>query len=159
MEIEVSQGSVLGSEEVSSCTIPQVVSYIKNVKNVRAFGVLLGIESGKLDEIERSSDTRTVQIVREWFKSLPENMDVPDRWEELGKVLLQPAVDEPGIAIKLKPHLRRGSSVDSAISVFSNRSDSFSSPRSPSSFQMSYIGESLYLLIISECLSGRKHWK
>lgn len=139
MEIE---GPAVGSEEVvSSCTIPEVVSYIKNVKNVRAFGLLLKIDSGRLDEIEKSSaiiDSRT-QIVQEWFKSVSE-MSAPDRWEELGNILLQPAIDEPAIAIRLKPHLRRGSSVDSAISVFS-RSGSISSPISPSPYQISYLGK------------------
>ena len=117
----------------------KIVGYIKDLKNVRAFGLLLKIDPGKLDEIERkaySSQSMIELIVIEWLR---QPMGNADRWEELGRILLEPAVDEPTIASELRPNLRRGSSVDSAISVFSNRS-SFSLPSSPSFHEMSYFG-------------------
>lgn len=134
---EVMRGTNIESEERPSCTIPEVVGYIENLKNVRALGILLKIKPGRLDEIENS---RT-QIVQEWFKVYP--MDDADRWEELGRVLLEPAVNEPTIASRLRLHLRRGSSVDSAISdMLSERSDSISSPTLLSPHhEVSYIGK------------------
>ncbi len=116
---------LLGSNGGTSCTIPRVVAYVDNVKSVRAFGLFLKIAPGKLDAIEKCSIMdKITQIVQEWFRQCPKTMCDTDRWEELGRVLLEPAVYEPVIANKLRPHFRRGSSVDSAISVFSSRSPS-----------------------------------
>ena len=112
----------------------------KNVSNVRAFGHLLGIDQGKLNEIiksPRSANTNALsEIVQEWFRMFP--MSDADRWEELGRVLLEPAVLERRIACGLQPYLRRGSSVDSAISVFSHQSSN-DSPHSYSHLEPSYI--------------------
>lgn len=104
-----------GSEmEDPSCNIPKVVDLIKNLKNVRAFGLFLKIDSGRLDEMEKSHFTdRRTQIVREWFKH---PMDDADRWEELDRVLLEPAIHEPRIARRIRLLHRRFSSVDSATS-------------------------------------------
>ena len=118
--------------------IAKVIRYCtKNVSNVRAFGHLLGIDQGKLNEIIKSPRSANInalsEIVRVWFKMFP--MSDADRWEELGRVL---AVLERRIACGLQPHLRRGSSVDSAISVFSHQS-SIDSPPSYSHFEPSYI--------------------
>lgn len=121
------------NEDDISCTIPKVVSYIQNVKNVRAFGLLLKIDQGRLDEIEHSSSgSRLKQIVQEWLKNLSDEVSDAQRWEELGRVLLAPAVYEPAIACRLGRYLRRGSSVDSAISdIFSDISSSPTSPLPP----------------------------
>jgi hypothetical protein len=119
--------------EVRSDIIPRIFAYIKNLKNTRAFGLLLGIDPGVLDDFERrdSPSERVIElIIREWLR---QSMTIADRWEELGRVLLEPAVDEPTIAGNLKPHLRRGSSVDSDRSSFSFCS-------SPSPNEASYIG-------------------
>lgn len=100
---------------------------------------MLKIETGKLDQIERGRSTNTItQIVRSWFDMT--NMDPKDRWEELGRVLLEPAVSEPTIARSLQPHLRRGSSVDSAISMMSSLGSSIDSI---GPYQMSYVGKLL----------------
>lgn len=94
------------------------------MKNVRAFGLLLEIDPGKLDMFENSPTDTLTQIVQEWFDKFP--MEDADRWEKLGRVLLEPAVREVTLASGI---LRRGSSADSAISdVFSERSGSISSP-------------------------------
>lgn len=144
--LDESAMEVEGSTEERPSIIPKVVEHIKNLKNVRAFGLLLKIDSGKLDEIDKRSSiissSRILLIVEEWFRY---PMSDANRWEELGRVLLEPAVDEPTRACKLQPYLRRGSSVDSAISVFSGRSSSLSSPTSPSPhYQIPYIGKYLW---------------
>ena len=85
-----------------ACTIPAVVKYIKDVKNVRALGLFLKIKPGRLDEIKQSTSGGTlIGIVLEWFKSLSYDLNDIDRWKELHRVLLEPAVDEPVIAGKL----------------------------------------------------------
>lgn len=120
------------NEEESTCTIDRVVGYIKDLKCVRAFGLFLKVDQGKLNEILEQSDKRLTKLIVEWFAA-----DVRDRWEMLCRALLQPAVCEPAVAYKIKRYLRRGSSVDSAISDIS-----VSSPISPSSlYQMSFVGE------------------
>ena len=126
-----------------ACTISSVVEYVKDVERVRAFGLFLKIDQGKLNDIE-SSDSRLTKLIVEWFAqsadALPSDMD---RWEILCRVLLQPAVCEPKTACKLKHYLRRGSSVYSAVSEVTERS--VSSPISPSFlYQMSFVGEFNY---------------
>ena len=104
------------------CTTERIVNHIKNLKNVRTFGLFLKIEPGRLDEIEQSSSmNKREQIVEEWFRSLDVNKSDTDRWEELCRVLLEPAVGERTIAYELATrYLRRGPSVDSAISSLSS---------------------------------------
>ena len=115
-----------------ACTIPAVVKYIKDVKNVRALGLFLKIEPGRLDEIEQSgSGDSLIGIVQEWLKFMSDDWNGTDPWKELQRVLLEPAVDEPAIAQKLP--------VDSAISGFPDRSSFSSSVISP--YQMSYVGK------------------
>ena len=124
MEIEESRVGCDGQ----ACTIPAVVWYIKNVKNVRALGLFLKIEPGRLDEIERAtSGGRLLGIVKEWLKSQCDDFNNSDRWKELHRVLLEPAVDEQAIAQKV--------AMDSAITD----RPSFSSP-AISPYQMSYVG-------------------
>ena len=119
------------------CSPETVLRCVRRVKKVRAFGVTLKLDFETLDK-DRPSDLITL-IVTEWF-----TRKVSDRWEELRDALMAPAVSEPEIArsldIPYRPPLRKGSSVDSAISVPSL------SPGSPISFsfrpqyQPSYIG-------------------
>ena len=116
----------------------QVLQYVQNVKNVRAFGTMLELAPGTLDEIERDSvGNQMTLLIGKWFS----RQDVSDseRWEQLRAALSQPAVNEPEIVSKLRPHLRRGSSADSAISMASR------SPRSSidsplPQYQLSFVG-------------------
>ena len=130
----------IGSSDTS--TISKVVDYVKDVKHVRAFGLFLKIDPGKLDEIESSPRDTVTQMIEEWFKKYP--MSDEERWEELGRILLEPAIREPRMASSLRPHLRRGSSVDSAISVFSCTSRPSITSSSSQNDQMAYIGEFNY---------------
>lgn len=115
------------------------MNHVKDIKNVRAFGLFLKIDRGKIDEFEKSPPDSLMQIVQEWFTKCPHTNDA-DRWEELCRVLLEPAVYEPTVVNKIQTYLRRRSSVDSAISdVFSERSGSISSPTFSS--PQCYIGE------------------
>lgn len=83
--------------------------------------MFLKIEPGKLDEIARYHSAHPLQgIVQEWFKLMVNTDDsMSDNsayWKELHQVLLEPAVNEPGLAYTLPSYRRRCSSVDSAIS-------------------------------------------
>lgn len=70
-------------------------------------------------------------------------MTVPERWEELGRVLLEPALQERKLAKDLHPHVRRGSSIDSAISEMSDtpRSSIISPTEVFPQYQISNIGQ------------------
>lgn len=106
----------IGSDEGNSCTIPKVVSYIRSIKNPRSLGLFLKIDPRRLDDIERFTGIDVwTQIVQEWFGKFP--MSDSDRWEELVRVLLEPAVNELPIARRLSPYLRRGSSMDGILSA------------------------------------------
>ena len=119
----------------------EMVDRAQNVKNARSLGLLLKIESWKLDRFERDPSTNTViLILREWFKRMPQ-MSIDERWEEFIRVLMEPAVMEWKLAKDLQPYLRRGSSIDSAISEMSSpRSSITSSTEIPPQYQMAYIG-------------------
>ncbi len=109
------------------------------MKCIRSFGLLLKIEGSKLDRFEQDPVNTVKLIVTEWFKT---PMPVSERWEELGRVLLAPAVQEWRIARDLQQQLRRGSSIDSAITEMSDASrSSISSPTEVfPPLQMSNIG-------------------
>jgi hypothetical protein len=93
-----------------TCSVSKVCDHIKNLKSMRAFSLFLNIDPGWLDEFKRSRS----DIVQRWFDLDHEVSDV-DRWEELGRILLQPAINEPNIAYGLKPYLKKDSPVYSAI--------------------------------------------
>ena len=117
------------------CNLETVLQHIKNVKNLRSFGLLLNIEQGKLDQILKGPPYEILpQIISEWLKIAP--TDDSECWKELDKVLREPAVSELKIACDLQRQLRRGSSVDSAISM---------TPTS-SQYDMSFIGK-VYIAI------------
>lgn len=141
--------SIIGSSDTSTM-ISRVVDYVKDVKHVRAFGLFLKIDPGKIDEIESSPRDTMTQIIQVWFKY---PMSDDDRWEELGRVLLEPAIREPRMASSLKPHLRRGSLVDSAISVFSHTSRPSITSSSSQHDQITYIGEYNRPQRLAMCLS------
>ena len=127
----------VGNEENSAdCSINDILPHVKDVKNLRAFGLLLHIDSGKLDHIERSCSDPLTSIITEWFK-LGE-MEESDRRQELARVLNEPAVFEPVIARKIQPLSSLGSSGDSAISMMTSSS---STEPIPIQYQMFYIGE------------------
>ena len=127
-------------EDQAKC-FSDIVGRVQNIKNVRAFGTLLKIKSWKLDQFERDSANTPTKIVEEWFKMTP--MSIHERWEELGRVLLEPAVQERKLAKDIQPLVRQQSSVDSAISEMSSisRPSITSSVEGLSQYQMSYIGE------------------
>lgn len=125
---------IVGSDESLAFTLPHVASYVKDLKNVRAFGLLLKISPARLDQIERSTSDRIPQIIHEWLM-ISGVMDDNYRWEELGRVLLAPAVCELKIASMIRPHFRRGSSVESAY-----LDGSFSTPPD-CHYELSFIGE------------------
>lgn len=105
---------------------------------------MLKLDSGTLGQIierDLSASSPITRIVERWFSQFP--MEDSDRWEELGRVLMEPAVREPGIACKIQPHLRRGSSVDSAISdmmLSSPRSSVDTDPPHYPHYQLSFVG-------------------
>lgn len=90
-----------------------IADHVRNVKRVRAFGLLLKIETRSLNEFEKDLKTAAGEIVREWFRIF--SMNATERWEELERVLL--ALGERKLAKEVKPHVRCGSSIDSAIST------------------------------------------
>lgn len=93
--------------------------------------LFLGIDPGRLDEIYSFTGIDVwTQIVQEWFEKYP--MSDSDRWEQLVRVLLQPAVNEPAVAEILRPYL------GSMESIFSDTS--FRAPHSPE-YNKFYIGE------------------
>ena len=55
----------VGNEENSAdCSINDIIlPHVKDVKNLRAFGLLLHIDSGKLDRIERSCSNPLTSII------------------------------------------------------------------------------------------------
>ena len=118
-----------------------IVYHVRNVRQVRALGLMLKIESGKLDDFEQDTmtDTRTM-IVKEWFESTP--MSITERYEELARVLKEPALQERQLARDLQQYVRRGSSIDSAISEMSNTSITSPTEALPQ-YQMSQIGKSV----------------
>ena len=117
-----------------------IVDRVQNIKNVRAFGTLLKIEPWKLDKFERDSANTPTKIVVEWFRT---PMSVRKRWEELSRVLEEPAVQERKLAKDIQPLVRQRSSIDSAIAEMSSVSRSFitSSTEVLPQYQMPYIGE------------------
>ena len=128
------------------CTVKEVLRYITNVKHLRAFGRLLEIEPGKLDQFEKGPLNEVLQkIISEWLKKFNDDVNHQKRWKELYKVLKAPAVDEVRLAKKLQAALdlqesplRRGSSFDSAFgSISSASSVTLSTPQ----YQLSYIGK------------------
>jgi len=66
------------------------------VKNVRAFGLMLKIEPGRLDQVEGD---HIAGILEMWFRMV--RMSPEDRWEEVIRALLQPAVKETTIVCKM----------------------------------------------------------
>ena len=131
----------INSEEQKKC-FSDVIARVQDLKKVRAFGLLLKISSGKLDQFEKDPIVSTVtQIVEEWFKT---PMSTTDRYNELGRILMQPAVREQKAAKGLKPLVKQGSSVDSAISDMSD------TPRSSNiqfQYQMPFIGKDAIVLV------------
>ena len=126
------------------CTEKEVLYYITNVKHLRAFGRLLKIEPGKLDQIEKGPLNEVLlKIISEWLKIADVNHE--KRWKELYEVLKAPAVYEVRLAQKLQAALdlqesplRRGSSFDSAFgSISSVSSATLNTPQ----YQLSYIGK------------------
>lgn len=127
----------------SSRDIAEIAYHVRNVKCKRSLGLLLNIETKKLDHFEKDPFNTVSMIIEEWFRQTP--MTIQERWEELGRVLLEPALNEVALAKQLQPRVRRGSSIDSAISELS--SISITSPvdapvdATPVQYQMSYIGK------------------
>ena len=132
-----------GFKDDNEC-FSQIVDHVRNVKKLRSLGMLLKIESGKLDLFERDPANFARRVIREWFSQTP--MTVPERWEELGRVLLEPALEERKLAMELHPRVRRGSSIDSAISEMSgtSRSSITSSTEVPPQYLISNIGANRY---------------
>lgn len=135
--------------EDGPCDVNAVFNYIKSVQHLRCFGLQLGIDQEKLNQIEREHGNILLLIIIEWFKK---KIDESERWKELYRVLQLPSVCEPRranelrIARDLRPPLISGSSVDSAISMISNSPrSSLSSSTSiyPYYYQISYIGKAL----------------
>jgi len=131
----------LGVEEEpwSGSTYAKILAHVKDVKNVRAFGLMLKVESGRLDQVEGD---HIAGILQTWFKMVA--MSHEDRWEEVIRALLQPAVREVTIAHKMRYQLppNRTTSVDSAISmVSSSPRSSIDSAAPPDPYQENYIGK------------------
>lgn len=76
---------------------------------------MLKINQRKLDQI--SPTDPITPIIRAWF-----HIDVANRWEELYKVLLQPAVYEPSLAKELRCCMSKYFLSDSAIVGMPERS-------------------------------------
>ena len=126
----------------STCTPDTVLHYVQNVKAVRAFGAMLDLDSGVLNKIEKDPRDSITLIVTEWFNKRV-NMSDSDRWEELAAVLMAPIVFEPEIARSLpcRPPLRKGSSVDSAISMASKSPRSSISSPDLLQYQLPFVGK------------------
>ena len=88
----------------------------------RSLGLLLEIESGKLDLFEGDQANFITQVVDEWFKMTPD-MSESHRWEELTRVLLEPAVDEPTLAQDFLLRWRRGSTLSTPRSSIASPTD------------------------------------
>ena len=102
------------------CSIPAIEEHVQNLKNVRAFGLMLGITQGTLDTIYRtySSDSLISRVVTEWYKKHSGSTS-KDLWHKLHHVLVQPAIGEYSVANKL-PCLSPHSSPHSCESVEEN---------------------------------------
>ena len=127
------------AERECPCSPNTVLHYVRNVKKVRSFGVMLKLDFEALDK-DAPSDTITL-VITEWFARTV--MSDSNRWEELYAALMAPSVSEPEIARSLpnrSPLIRKGLSVDSAISVPSLSARSPISFLDSSQYQPPYIG-------------------
>lgn len=118
----------------------EFVERVRNIKNMRALGLQLNIESGKLDQFENEPANMPARIIGEWFKT---SMSSQDRWDKLHRVLKMPALQERKLAEDIQPLVRQQSSVDSAISEMSStsRTSLTSSTEIFEQYQMPYIGK------------------
>ena len=136
----IGPSSPIQGDKEGKC-IHDMVYHVRNIKHVRSFGLLLNIESGKLDIFERDPVNIISNIVREWFKT---PMSIAERWAKLHEILQQQELQERTLAKNIPAALvRQASSVDSAISELSGtpRSSITSSLEALPQYQMSSIGK------------------